>query len=90
MSEQQNIIGETDNARQQQNISEGVYQLLFNHIDEGCYICDVIFDEHSKVVDLYYIDANLAAIRMSGEDRRGKYLRNVGNYEEYGMYILGK
>jgi PAS domain S-box-containing protein len=90
MGQQVNNSREADIAPGQHSISGESYRLLFNHIDEGYYLCDVIFDEHGNAVDVYYVDANPAAIRMSGEDRRGRTLREVGNYEAYWYELFGR
>jgi PAS domain S-box-containing protein len=63
--------------------SEEKYRMLFNSIDEGYYLLELLLDEHGETADVRYLDANPAAIRMSGEDRRGKRLSEVGNYESY-------
>jgi PAS domain S-box-containing protein len=70
--------------------SEIKYRMLFNSIDEGYYLLEVIFDELGEAIDVLYLDANPAAIRMSGEDRRGKRLRDVGNYEPYWYELYGR
>jgi PAS domain S-box-containing protein len=70
--------------------SEAKYRALFNSIDEGYYLLEVIFDENGEATDVLYLDANPAAISMSGEDRRGKRLREVGNYEPYWYELYGR
>ncbi len=71
-------------------ISTENYRLIFDNIDEGFYLLEVIFDEQGKAIDVRYLDANPAAIRMSKGDRGGKTLREVGNYEEYWYELYGR
>ncbi len=67
------------------------YRTLFNSIDEGFFLIDVIFDENDRPVDMYYVEANDAATRMLGQDYTGKRLREIDpNYEEYWFEIFGK
>jgi len=35
-------------------------------MDQGCILTDVILDEHGVPVDLLYVEANSAAVRMTG------------------------
>jgi PAS domain-containing protein len=64
--------------------SEASYRTLFNSIDEGYYLCEVLFDEQQVPVDLFYLDANPAATRMTGVDFRGQRLREIDPaYEGY-------
>jgi signal transduction histidine kinase/PAS domain-containing protein len=71
--------------------SEAKYRSLFNSMDEGYFLCDVIFDENDQPIDLFYIDENPAAIRMTGQSFRGQRLREINpNYEEYWYEIFGR
>lgn len=64
--------------------SETKYRTLFNSIDEGYVLVDVLTDERDQVVDLLYVDANPAAVRMSGTQLVGKRIRELDpNYEDY-------
>jgi PAS domain-containing protein len=70
--------------------AEEKYRLLFNLIDQGFYIIDVIFDENDRPVDLYYVESNHAAAKMLGIDFTGKRLREINpNYEKYWFEIFG-
>jgi PAS domain S-box-containing protein len=78
-------------ARQANVESEEKYQTLFNSIDEGFFLIDVIFDEDDRPVDIYYVEANAAATRMLGLDFTGRRLREINpNYEEYWYEIFGE
>lgn len=46
--------------------SEAKYHALFDSIDEGFVLCDVVFDENNTPIDLLYVEANPAAMRMTG------------------------
>ncbi|WP_246162676.1 ATP-binding protein [Brasilonema sennae] len=71
--------------------SEEKYRSLFNSMDEGYFLCDVIFDETDQPTDLFYIDENPAAVRMTGQSFRGQRLREINpNYEEYWYEIFGR
>jgi len=70
--------------------SEAKYRTLFNSMDEGYYLLEVLFDERGEATDVLFLDANPAAIRLSGSDRRGKRLREVGTYEAYWYELYGR
>ena len=76
-------ITESKRAEEALRASEAKYRTLITSMDEGYYLLEVLFDEHGAVQDVRYLDANPAAMRMSGADRRGKTLREVGHYEAY-------
>ena len=70
--------------------SKGKYHQLFNSIDEGFFLIDVIFDENDRPVDMYYVEANAAATKMLGQDFTGQRLREIDpNYEPYWYEIFG-
>jgi PAS domain S-box-containing protein len=67
------------------------YLTLFNSIDEGYFLCDVIFDENDSPIDIFYLDANRAATRMVGQDFTGRRLSEINpNYEAYWYEIFGR
>lgn len=71
--------------------SEENYRLLFDSIDEGYFIMDVLFDPEGRAVDVLYVDANPAATRMTGADFRGRRLREIDpTYEEFWFEIFGR
>ena len=77
--------------KEQRAQSEEKYCMLFNSIDQGFFLIDVIFDENDRPVDMYYVEANEAATKMLGRDYTGRRLRDINpNYEEYWFEIFGK
>ena len=71
--------------------AEEKYRMLFNSIDQGFFITDVIFDENDKPIDMYYVEANYAATKILGRNCEGMRLREISpNYEDYWFEIFGK
>jgi PAS domain S-box-containing protein len=77
--------------------SEEKYRYLFNSIDEGLAIIDVIFDNENKPCDFRYIDVNPAYKKISGiitENVIGKTAKELKFdfrdfwYETYGKVAL--
>lgn len=42
------------------------YRALFDSIDEGCVLQEVLYDENRQVIDIRYLDANPAALKIMG------------------------
>jgi PAS domain S-box-containing protein len=71
--------------------SEAKYRTLFNSMDEGYFLADVIFDKSDQPIDIFYLDANPAAIRMVGQDFTERRLGEIDpNYESYWYEIFGR
>ncbi|MGL5059115.1 MAG: PAS domain S-box protein, partial [Microcoleus sp.] len=71
--------------------SEAKYRTLFNSMDEGYVLMDVIFDENDRAIDLLYLDANPAAVRMTGTELVGKRTRELDpNFETQWFEICGR
>lgn len=71
--------------------SEEKYRTLFESIDEGFFIIEVLFDEHDQPIDFFYIEANPSATRMVGQDYTGKRLHDFGlDIESYWYDIFGR
>lgn len=80
-----------DRAEDARRRSEETYRLLFDSIDEGYFIKDVLFDPDGRPSDVFYVDANPAAIRMCGADFRGRRLKEIDpTYEEFWFEIFGR
>lgn len=58
--------------------SETKYYTLFNSIDEGFILCDVIFDEQDRPVDVFCLDANAAAMQMIGQNPIKQQATEIG------------
>ena len=72
-------------------LSEEKYRLLFDSIDEGFLLCDVLFDEAGQAHDVFYLEANAAARRLAGRDFTGHRLRELDpDYEAYWYEMLGQ
>ena len=70
--------------------SDTLYRSLFNSIDEGFYLAEVIWDESGKAIDIHYLDENPAAIRMVGQAARGRLMSDLDPaYEQYWRDIFG-
>ena len=72
--------------------SEERYRNLFNSIDEGFCIIEVIFDEHEKPVDYRFLELNPSFQKQSGMfEATGKRIREiVPDHEAYWFEIYGK
>ena len=71
--------------------AEDNYRMLFNAIDQGFFVIDILFDENDKPIDMYYVEANDAATKILGTDYTGRRLREIDpNYEKYWVKIFGK
>lgn len=62
------------------------YRTLFNSLDEGYILADVIFDENNQPIDLEYIDANPAAVRMAGVELVGQQTPKLDPNDEAYWY----
>ncbi|MBD1911335.1 MULTISPECIES: PAS domain S-box protein [unclassified Leptolyngbya] len=71
--------------------SEAKYRMLFNSIDEGYFLADVVFDESDRPVDVLYVEANPVARRLVGFNFVGKRLRDLDpSYEAHWWETLGR
>ncbi|MEO5573306.1 MAG: EAL domain-containing protein [Gammaproteobacteria bacterium] len=79
-------------AQQQIRESEERYRNLFNSMDEGYCIIEMIFDEQQKPVDWRYLEVNPSFEKQTGIiDITGKRIRQlVPDHEEYWFEIYGK
>ncbi|MDD4248673.1 MAG: PAS domain S-box protein, partial [Methanosarcina sp.] len=71
--------------------SEEKYQTLFNSIDEGFCIIEMIFDANGKPVDYRFLETNSAFEKQTGlHEATGKtMLELVPNHEEYWFETYG-
>ena len=82
-------------AQQQLRASEERYRSLFNSMDEGYCIVEMIFDEHNKPVDYRFLEMNPAFTKLTGmPDAVGKRMRELAPdheahwFETYGNVAL--
>ncbi|HEX9937031.1 MAG TPA: PAS domain-containing protein, partial [Longimicrobium sp.] len=72
--------------------SESRYRTLFESIDEGFCVIEVLFDEHGRPVDYRFLEANPAFATQTGlRDVVGKTVRElVPAHEAYWFEIYGR
>jgi PAS domain S-box-containing protein len=79
-------------ARPTQHLSESRYRALFDAIDEGFCIIEVLFDDSQKPVDYRFLEANPALERLTGLiDVGGKSMRELApDHESYWFDLYGR
>ena len=72
--------------------SEERYRNLFNSIDEGFCVIDMIFDEHEKPIDFRFLEVNPAFEKQSGiSEATGRRMREIApDIEAHWSEIRGK
>jgi len=72
--------------------SENRYRTLFNSIDEGFCIIEVIFDENEKPIDYRFLETNPSFEKQTGLiDAQGKRMRELApKHEEHWFETYGK
>ena len=72
--------------------SEEAHKVLFNSIDEGFCIIEMIFDENNKPIDYRFLEVNASFERQTGmHDAAGKRMREFApDHEEHWFEIYGK
>ena len=72
--------------------AEEKYKILFDSIDEGFCIIEMIFNEHKKPIDYRFLEINPAFERQTGlVDAIGKRMREFApDHEEHWFEIYGK
>jgi signal transduction histidine kinase/CheY-like chemotaxis protein len=73
-------------------ISEDRYQTLFNAIDEGFCIFEVMFDAQARPYDYRFLEANQAFERHTGIERAvGRRMREIAsNHEDWWFEVYGR
>jgi PAS domain S-box-containing protein len=79
-------------AEQQLHASEERYRTVFNSIDEGLCVIDVLFDANGAPCDFRFIETNPAFIKHTGlVDAVGKTMRDmVPGHEQHWFDIYGR
>jgi len=71
--------------------SEQRYRTLFETMDEGYHLGDVLFNADGSVADVRFVEANPKAIKLLGVNHVGKLISEVfPNYEPIGFDIWGR
>ena len=71
--------------------SEEQFRSFFESMDQGYILTDVILDEHGVPVDLLYIEANSAAVRMTGTELVGRRTRELSpEFEGHWFETFGR
>jgi PAS domain S-box-containing protein len=72
--------------------AEEKYRSLFETIDEGFCIVEMVFDDACKPLDYRFLEVNESFERQTGlHDAKGKLMRTLTpNHEEYWFQIYGK
>jgi PAS domain S-box-containing protein len=72
--------------------SEEKYRTLFDSIDEGFCIIEIVFDSNYKPLDYRFLEINDSFERQTGmHDAQGKLMRSFApNHEDYWFEIYGK
>jgi signal transduction histidine kinase len=70
--------------------SEARYRMLFEAMDEGYLLADVVFDGSGRAEDVRFLEANPAATRMLGRDCTGRRLSEIGEFDTHWPDILGR
>ena len=85
------LASSTRTARQAKEASESKYRLLFDSIDEGFCIIEVLFDEHNQPLDYRFLEVNGAFERQTGLlDAVGKSMREMApDHEQHWFDIYG-
>jgi PAS domain S-box-containing protein len=86
------IITQRKRAEYKLSEAEKHYRMLFNAIDEGFCIVEVIFDENEKPIDYRFLEVNPSFEKQTGLiDARGKRMRELApKHEEHWFEIYGK
>ena len=85
-------VTETRRAQQRLIESEERYRSLFNSIDEGYCIIEMIFDAAGKAVDYRFLEVNPAFAKLTGLDHTvGRCVREFApQYEEHWFITYGQ
>lgn len=88
------VIDITDRwkAEEAQRWSEIQYQTLFDSIDEGFCVIEVLFNRQEQPVDYRFLEVNAAFERQTGiKNAQGRCMREIApKHEEYWFQIYGK
>jgi len=85
-------ISELKQSEEDLRESEARYRTLFNSIDEGFCVCEMLFDENNQPVDYRFLEVNLMYEKLTGlKNAVGKTGRELEpNLEKHWFEIYGK
>lgn len=64
--------------------TEQRFRTLFESMDEGYLLGEVLFDQEGAVTDILFLEANPAAVRLAGRDFTGERMREIDpHYDEF-------
>ncbi|MBE7210563.1 MAG: PAS domain S-box protein [Gluconacetobacter diazotrophicus] len=82
-------VTERHQVRDTLRANEEKYRTLFEAIDQGFYVAEAIYDRDGKCTDIFYHDENPAAVRLMGQSAKGRYMSELGPYEQYWRDLFG-
>jgi PAS domain S-box-containing protein len=88
----QSLLARWKRTGQRLRQSEERYRTLFNSVDEGFCIIEIIFDDSDKAIDYLFLETNPSFEKQTGlVDVQGKRIRElVPDMEEHWLEIYGK
>ena len=92
LGRQRRFIQEVEKANASLQYSEERYRVLFNSMDEGFCVIDMIYDANGKPIDYRFIEINQAFENQTGlKQAFGKTIREmVPEHDAYWFEIFGK
>jgi PAS domain S-box-containing protein len=86
------LITETTRSVVAQRESEDRYRMLFEALDQGFCVVDMVFDERNQPVDFVFVEVNSAFEAQTGlHDAAGKSMRTMRpEHEEHWFEIYGR
>jgi PAS domain S-box-containing protein len=88
------LVDITDRKRADEDLreSEQRFRMLFDSMEEGCCVIEVIFDNQKRPIDYRFININPAFERQTGlKSARGKLMRElVPDHEQHWFDIYGE
>jgi PAS domain S-box-containing protein len=85
-------VTERKQAEQRLRASEERYRHLYESMDEGCCVIQVVFGANNRAIDYVFLDVNPSFEKQSGiANARGKSMRAIAlHHEEHWFELYGK
>jgi PAS domain S-box-containing protein len=85
-------VTESKRTKAALDASEDRYRTLFNSMDEGFCIIEMIFDDNQQIIDYRFLDINPAFSKQTGlQDAKGRRVRELApGLEHYWFDFYGK